>query len=138
MSIEEEASALLRVPPFKPVPANRLKLLAFASQLVTEHAGTVIITQDRPGESAYVLLEGTVRVEIDIEGSTQSFGELEPYAFFGEIAVIRNSPRAATITAVSDVTLLKISKIALHNLMNIEPDLAGRIEQHIDSRGYKF
>ena len=138
MSIEEEASALLRVPPFKSIPANRLKLLAFASQLITPHAGTVIIRQDLPGESAYVLLEGSVKVEIEKDGVTKDLGELEPYAFFGEIAVIRNSPRAATITAVSDVTLLKISKIALHNLMNMEPELAERIELHIDSRGYKF
>ena len=81
MSIEEEASALLRVPPFKSIPANRLKLLAFASQLITPHAGTVIIRQDLPGESAYVLLEGSVKVEIEKDGVTKDLGELEPYAF---------------------------------------------------------
>lgn len=136
MSIDEEAAALRRVPPFQPVSDSRLKLLAFASEVVSEPAGTTIIRQDQQGEISFVLLDGTVKVEIVRDGTSEFTGELEPYAFFGEIAVIRNSPRAATIIAMSDVTLLKISKIALTNLMDMEPGLAERIDQHIESRGY--
>ena len=136
MSLNEEASALRRVPPFQPLSANRLKLLAFASEVVSYPAGTTIIRQDQHGEIAFVLLEGMVRVEVAKDQAIAFEGALEPYAFFGEIAVVRNSPRAATITSVSDVSLLKISKIALHHLMDIEPELAERIDQHIESRGY--
>ncbi|NKB52590.1 MAG: cyclic nucleotide-binding domain-containing protein [Rhizobiaceae bacterium] len=136
MSIDEEASALRRVPPFQPVSASRLKLLAFASEVISEPAGTTIIRQDQHGEISFILLDGTVTVEIFKDEKNQFTGEMEPFAFFGEIAVIRNSPRAATIIAKTDITLLKISKIALNNLMDMEPGLAERIDEHIESRGY--
>ena len=136
MSLNEEASALRRVPPFQPLSANRLKLLAFASEVVSYPAGTTIVRQDQHGEIAFVLLEGFVRVEVVKDQKTIFEGDLEPYTFFGEIAVVRNSPRAATVTAISDVSLLKISKVALHHLMEIEPELAERIDRHIESRGY--
>ncbi|CAN0547861.1 unnamed protein product, partial [Ectocarpus sp. 8 AP-2014] len=123
MSLMKDAAALRMVPPFTPISAERLKLLAFAGELVSYPAGALVIEQDQHGETAFVLIEGTAGVTITKDGQPDFTAELEQYAFFGELALLRNTPRAATITAKTNIQVLKISKIALDHMIELEPEL---------------
>lgn len=136
MSLRNDAAALRMVPPFNPLSAERLKLLAFASELVSYPAGDVVIEQNQHGEAAFVLIEGVAEVTIEKDGDTVFAAELAQHAFFGELAVVQNTPRSATITAKTDITVLKISKIALKHMIELEPELTRRIDEHIAASGY--
>jgi EAL domain-containing protein (putative c-di-GMP-specific phosphodiesterase class I) len=74
-------------------------------------AGSIIMRQGEKGESAYIIEKG--RVEIMIErpgGKTQSVGTRGPGTMIGEMAIVDNAPRTATVKAVEDCDLLEITQ----------------------------
>jgi CRP/FNR family transcriptional regulator, cyclic AMP receptor protein len=76
--------------------------------------GDTLISQGDPGESFYVVVQGTVRVSRD--GSVvRDLGEGE---FMGEIALVDGRPRTATAVAVGPVRTLEISRVAFQELMD--------------------
>lgn len=86
-------------------------------------AGEFIIKQGDPGESAYIIEEGKVEIRYtDSEGRTRVLGTRGANAMIGEMAIIDNAPRTATIVALEDSKLLEITK----------DDFARRLE-HADS-----
>ncbi len=137
MSIHDEISALRDVPPFAMFDENKLKLLAFVSDRLTYKAGSTVLKQDEPGDVAFVLIEGTIEVSIAHDDGSTYNSEMGRHTFFGEIAVVKNTLRAATITAKTDIDALKISKDALYDLIAEEPELAARISDHIEKSGYQ-
>ena len=137
MSINDEINALREVPPFAMLDENKLKLLAFVSELLTYKAGSTVLKQGDTGESAFVLMDGLIEVSIAHEDGSSFNQEMGQHTFFGEIAVTKNTVRAATITAKTDIVALKISKDALYDLIAEEPELATQISEHIEKSGYQ-
>ncbi len=77
----------------------------------TFKAGEVIMSQGDQGESAYIIEDGTVEIIIEkSDGSEQSVGTRGPGTMIGEMAIVDNAPRTATVKAVRDCTLLEITK----------------------------
>lgn len=136
MSINDEISALRDVPPFAMLGENKLKLLAFVSELLNYKAESIVLQQGDTGDAAFVLIDGTIEVSIVSDDSSSFSREMGRHAFFGEVAITKNTLRAATITAKTDIVVLKISKDALFDLIAEEPELAERIADHIELSGY--
>jgi CRP-like cAMP-binding protein len=59
---------------------------------------------------------------------------LGPGEFFGEVSLIKNKPRTATVTALSDVELLTISKQSFDQLTKDHPEMVSLLEQTIEKR----
>lgn len=137
MSINDEINALREVPPFALLDKSKLKLLAFVSELLNYKAGSIVLKQGETGESAFVLIDGLIEVSIANDDGSSFNREMGKHTFFGEIAVTKNTVRAATITAKTDIVALKISKDALYDLIGEEPELAARISEHIEKSGYQ-
>jgi predicted MFS family arabinose efflux permease len=96
---------LLRsLPLFAPLPPPTLEYLA--SRLVRRRvrAGETIVTRGERGDRFFVIAEGTVEVAAE-EGGARRLG---PGEFFGEIALLRDVPRTATVVATTDVELLEL------------------------------
>ena len=73
--------------------------------------GEIIMRQGEPGESAFVIEKG--RVEILIEkpgGKVQNVGSRGPGTMIGEMAIVDNAPRTATVKAIEECELLEITK----------------------------
>jgi CRP-like cAMP-binding protein len=97
----EGAGMLVRLPIFAPLPLQTVERLA--SQLVETRlpAGTIVFRQGDRGDRFYVIADG----EVEIEGKRHG-----PGGFFGEIALLKDVPRTATVTAVTDVRLLALER----------------------------
>jgi MFS family permease len=99
--------ALLRSTPiFAPLPATVLE--SVAGHLVPLHAepGTVIVRQGDDGDRFYVVAEG----ELEVSADGGALGVLGPGGYFGEIALLRDSPRSATVTARTPVELFSLDR----------------------------
>lgn len=99
--------ALLRgIPMFTPLPPDILERLALNLEPIPLTAGETVIRQGEPGDRLFVIVAGTVQVRID--GAV--VGEQGPGTEFGEIALLRDGPRTATVTALTDVQLLALPR----------------------------
>ena len=93
---------------FASLPAAPLETLARESSYVTVAPGTEIIRQGGDGDTYYAIVHGVVTIEIDgLEVSRLGEGE-----GFGEISLLHDTPRTATVAAVSETSLLGIDREA--------------------------
>ncbi len=99
-----EVELLHALPLFSPLPPATLEYLA--GRLVRRRfaVGETILTKGERGDTFFVIAEGTVEVSPD-EGSVRHLG---PGEHFGEIALLREVPRTATVVATTDVELLEL------------------------------
>jgi MFS family permease len=105
--VEEDRFRLLRNHPiFAPLPMDTLERLGHDLVSVTPTPGEEIVTQGEPGERFYLIAEGEVEVHIDgsLRG-TEGAGEC-----FGEIALLNDVPRTATVTALPGCRLLALDR----------------------------
>jgi hypothetical protein len=101
--------ALLRgIPLFAPVPAPALEAAAAALEPTTMQAGDVVVREGDVGDRFYVIDAGAVRV--DRGGAPVS--TLGPGDSFGELALISDIPRTASVTATADGGLLTLDRDA--------------------------
>jgi predicted MFS family arabinose efflux permease len=98
---------LLRSNPiFAPLSPATLEHLATKLGERRVPPGTVVVQQGDPGDLFYIVEDGRVRVEIDGE----QVNDLWPGEAFGEIALLRDVPRTATIMTIEETTLLSLER----------------------------
>jgi MFS family permease len=103
---EREIELLQSLPLFAPLPPVTLEQLAARLQRMAVATGTEITRQGEPGERFYIVADG--EVEVSVDGRVAA--TLGPGEHFGEIALLRDVPRTATVTARSDSTLLELDR----------------------------
>jgi MFS family permease len=101
-----ELELLQAIPIFSPLSAPVLEGLAARLALIRVPAGEEIVRRGDPGDRFYVIASG--EVEVSIDGSVQA--TQGPGEHFGEIALLRNVPRTATVRARTDVELFALER----------------------------
>jgi CRP-like cAMP-binding protein len=103
---ERELALLRAIDLFAPLPAPTLESLAHALVPVRLQTGEEIFRQGDVGDRYYIIDSGEVDVLIDGE----VVNVMEPGGYFGEIALLRDIPRTATVRAKTDVELLALDR----------------------------
>ena len=103
----EELRILASVPIFAPLPGMTLEHLAGRLVPLRLEPGTVIVREGDAGDRFYIVAEGVV-VEVSEYG--RPISELEAGGYFGEIALIRDVARTATVTAKTPVVLYALDR----------------------------
>ena len=103
---QRELDLLLSLPLFAPLPPATLEHLARSLVRVPAAAGTEITRQGELGDRFYLVDKGDVEVSIDGE----VVSSLGPGDHFGEIALLRDVPRTATVTARTDASFLALER----------------------------
>ena len=94
-------------------------------QVRTRPAETIVVAQDEPGDSLFVIAGGRVKVAMFGEnGRELTLAELKPGDFFGEMSLLDNRPRAANVVALEDATLLVLSRDAFVAHLKTNPQTA--------------
>lgn len=133
MTINEETIFLSKLPLFQDLEPARLKLLAFTSEMINFQHGEILFRVGEPGDCAYVIMEG----EVEILSSTdeQSVVEvLEVNQIFGEIAVLNDEPRSATLRAKGELKVMKINETLFMQLIMESPGLALKVLRQLSQK----
>jgi len=119
---------------FKGLEAADLKLIAGAMQTVRFSAGELVIRQDEPGDSMYVIQSGEVVVRLGVDGVEREVATLGPGKFFGEMSLMTGEPRRATCAAKSDTTCYVVDKAAFHRVLELKPRIIEEISTVLGER----
>ncbi|HEX2888488.1 cyclic nucleotide-binding domain-containing protein [Vineibacter terrae] len=134
MSINEEVELLKTVPIFSKIEPAKLKLIAFTSDRMTFDVGQELCHQGDIGDAMYVILGGSADVLIDSPNGPIKVAELRRNGFFGEMAILCDMPRTATVTAHEKLTALKIPKEMFFRLVAEFPQMAVEIMRELAHR----
>jgi hypothetical protein len=103
---EEPLELLRRIEIFAQLPEPVLERLAAGATSISAAAGQVVVARGEVGNHFYAIAAGKAAVELE-DGTTR---ELGPGDFFGEIALLRDVPRTATVRAVEPLRIFSIER----------------------------
>lgn len=127
MSLNEEVELLRNIPLFAKLEPSKLKLLAFTSERLTFEEGQVLCQQGDMGDSAYIIVDGTADIIVETPTGPLTVAVVGRNDFVGEIAILCDVPRTATVKATTKLTTLRISKDLFFRLVTEFPQMSVEI-----------
>lgn len=134
MSLNEEVDVLRNIPLFANIEPSKLKLLAFTSERLTFPDGQELFHQGDMGDAAYIIIDGEADVTISTPTGEITVAKVGKNELVGEIAILCDVPRTATIRAVGEVTTLAITKDLFFQLVTEFPQMAVEIMRELARR----
>lgn len=120
---------------FPGIKANEIEDLIANSKVRAYPPGSVLCHENAHEDRFYMILEGEVEVTKLINNNqTRLLKTLSPGDFFGEMALIHNAPRAATVTAKSALTTLELDKTAFDRVLHNSSSIAMAMVSEISNR----
>lgn len=122
------AEILRTVPLFDQLDAGELDIVASAARRVRFPKGSIVFQEGDAGDFLLVIVKGRVKVTLLGEtGQETIVNVLEPPAFLGEVALLDEAPRSATVIAVEPTEFLQIARGPFLALIARHPTIALRI-----------
>jgi CRP-like cAMP-binding protein len=134
MSLIKDVEVLRSIPIFAKFEPAKLKLLAFTSERLRFMDGDEICHQGEVGDAAYIILDGEADVLVDTPGGALRVATVGKNDIIGEIAILCDVPRTATVTASTDVETLKVSKDNFFQLLTQFPQIGVEVMHELASR----
>ena len=133
-SLSDEVDMLRRVPLFAQIEPSKLKLLAFTSERLNFDEAQDVFRQGDEGDAAYVIMDGSADVVVNTPNGETVVASLGGNDFIGEIAILCDVPRTATIRAKTQLQTLKINKEDFLGLMKEFPEMAVEVMRELADR----
>ncbi|MEQ8586657.1 MAG: cyclic nucleotide-binding domain-containing protein [Thalassobaculaceae bacterium] len=134
MSLNEEVDLLRKIPLFAKIEPSKLKLLAFTSERLTYQGGQRLFQQGDVGDAAYIIIDGTASVRIRTDGGEIEVAELGKGDVVGEIAILCDVPRTASVEATGRLIALRITKELFFRLVSEFPQISIEIMRELAAR----
>ena len=125
-----DVGALKNTPLFADVPDDQLAKVATFASLESAVEGKTIIREGGYSNDFYIIEDGTVKVEREGE----QVAELGPGDVFGEQGLLEKQARSATVTATSNVRLIKIEHWELSRMKQAMPEVVQELRQKVEQR----
>jgi CRP/FNR family transcriptional regulator, cyclic AMP receptor protein len=114
---------LSQVPLFAHCSKRELEQVARIADEIDLREGKEMTREGSRGREFFVLLEG----EADVVKNGRRINRVGPGDFFGEIALVHDSPRTATVTATSPVRALVVTERSFRRLMEEQPEIQRKV-----------
>jgi small-conductance mechanosensitive channel/CRP-like cAMP-binding protein len=135
-AVAEVRDALSRASIFDNIlDAAQLDALVSACQVRTLPANAILIRQSDTGTSMFVILEGAARVSISMaDGEVRDVTVLAGGDIVGEMSLMTGAPRAASVTSLTSMRVLEVTKESIETLLAEEPGLFERFSHVLATR----
>lgn len=134
MSINAEVDLLRKIPLFKNIDTAKLKLLAFTSERLTFAKGAVLFQEGERGDSAYLILTGKVDVSVSTPNGSIIIANISQHNIVGEMALLGDMPRTATVIASEPLETLRIKKDQFFQMLRDLPQMTLEIMRELAVR----
>jgi len=132
---EDRQALIANIGLFSVLEQNELIMLADSIQLHTVKSGTAIIKEGDSSTSMYGLAEGLLQVSITRNGEEDlNIAQMEPGEFFGEMSMLADEPRSATITAIVDSLVYELSRESFNEVICQRIEITESISRLIAER----
>lgn len=121
--VSKEVGYLATVPLFSALSREELARVVQASEELDVAAGDELVTEGRIGREFFLILSGDAVVRRDGE----DIAELGPGQWFGELSLIDQKPRSATVVAATDMKLLVLGQAEFAGLLNTVATMAAKL-----------
>ncbi len=119
----EKVELIKRAPLFANCSKRELEQIAHIADEIDLAEGKALTREGDRGREFFVLLEG----DADVTQDAQSINRLGAGDFFGEIALVEDRPRTATVTATSPIRALVITDRAFRQLLDQQPEIRDKV-----------
>jgi CRP/FNR family cyclic AMP-dependent transcriptional regulator len=134
MSLTKDLEVLRNIPLFAMVDPAKLKLPAFTSERLRYMSGDELFHQGDYGDAAYIILEGEADVLVDTPSGAVKVATLGKNDIIGEIAVLCDVPRTATVVAHGNLEILRLSKDGFFHLVTQFPQVGIEVMSALASK----
>ncbi len=134
MDLVQETELLRKIPMFEKLDASKLKLLAFTSEMVNYQDGDILFNIGESADSAYVIMEGAVEVIVETDAGPIVASTLQRDQLFGEMALLNNAHRNATLKARGDLLVMKITADMFLKLICENSDMALDVMRQLSAK----
>jgi CRP/FNR family transcriptional regulator, cyclic AMP receptor protein len=117
-------------PLFSECSRKHLNEIAEIADEIDLREGKELTSEGRPGREFFVLIEGTA----DVRRGNRRINEMGAGDFFGEISLITQRPRTATVVATSPVRALVITDRSFRTLLEHQPEIQGKVMSALAAR----
>ncbi len=126
--LERDVETLRNIPLFAGLPTARLKLIAYTAEVLRFEPGEEIVQQGDPADAVYIIAEGEAEVWLTaVDGHEVRLGTMGRHSLLGEIAVLCNGRRTATVRARDPMATLKLSAQVFLDLVRQSPDISMKV-----------
>lgn len=115
------------LPLFAEFTATELEAFADLVDVETFADGETVVKQDEPGDTMFIIVEGSARVVHRAGAQTLELATLAKGGFFGEIALVDEGPRSADVIAIGASTLLSVSEATIRALAGVYPSASFKL-----------
>lgn len=119
---------------FSDLPTQRIDSIAGELQTVTVEQGEIIVRQGGPADKFFIIIDGSVDVEQQDEVGFRKVTSLGRGHFFGEVAIMRGTPRAATVRATAPTTLIAMNREVFRDLVAQSLGMTADFDQVVRAR----
>ena len=127
---DAKVKLLSGVPLFQACSLPELTKVAGIMSQLEEPEGKVLMREGEPCRDFFVIAEGTA----EVRKGNRRVSTLGPGDFAGEVALLTNAPRTATVRATSPVTVLRVTSKGFADLLKTSPTIQRKIQKALADR----
>ena len=124
MDLAEETDLLRKIPMFAKMETSRLKLLAFASEIVSFQDGEIVFNSGDSADFAYVIMDGAVDIITETDSGPVVTDTLRQNQLIGELGLLNNTPRIAKLVANGNLEAMKITAEMFFRILRENSEVA--------------
>lgn len=126
---------LKNVPLFSSLNVRQLDILYKTGLIRRYPKGSIIVQQNASGDTFYIVISGRAKVTLlNVDGKEIVLAVLKEGDFFGELSLLDNEPRSASVIIMEDATVFSLTRTQFYQLITAHPDMLRKVLKEMCAR----